>query len=52
VYIHAEDKSIRELFYTLERLGEGKPLFTDLDLVAYSRQQPLVKKFFREYFEI
>jgi len=46
VYIHTEDESIRSLFYTLERLGEGKPLFTDLDLVAYSKQQPLVKKFF------
>ncbi len=46
VYIHTEDEEIRKLFYTLERLGEDKPLFTDLDLVAYSKQQPLVKKFF------
>jgi len=28
VYIHTEDDDIRKLFYTLERLGEGKPLFT------------------------
>lgn len=48
VYIHTEDKEIKSLFYTLERLGVGKPLFTDLDLVAYSRQQPLVKKFFEQ----
>ncbi|BAL80713.1 hypothetical protein [Caldisericum exile] len=46
VYIHTEDSEIRNLFYTLERLGSGKPLFTDLDTVAYSRQQPLVKRFF------
>lgn len=46
VYIHTEEPDIRNLFYTLERLGVGKPLFTDLDTVAYSRQQPLVKKFF------
>jgi len=46
VYIHTEDPQIRNLFYTLERLGKDKPLFTDLDTVAYSRQQPLVKKFF------
>ena len=46
VYIHTEDDDIRKLFYTLERLGEGKPLFTDLDTVAYSKQQPMVKKFF------
>ena len=46
VYIHTEDDDIRNLFYTLERLGEGKPLFTDLDTVAYSKQQPMVKKFF------
>lgn len=46
VYIHTEEPNIRNLFYTLERLGVGKPLFTDLDTVAYSRQQPLVKKFF------
>ena len=46
VYIHTEDPQIRNLFCTLERLGKDKPLFTDLDTVAYSRQQPLVKKFF------
>ncbi|MGB9832558.1 MAG: hypothetical protein ACPLPP_03490 [Caldisericum exile] len=46
VYMHTEDPYIRNFFYALERLGAGKPLFTDLDTVAYSRQQPLVKKFF------
>lgn len=48
IFIHTDDKELRNLFYSLERLGEGKPLFTDLDLAAYSKQTPLIKKFFEQ----
>ncbi|MCR4428746.1 MAG: hypothetical protein NUV68_05350 [Caldiserica bacterium] len=36
----------RKLFFSLGRLGEGQPIFTDLDLIAYSRQAGEVRKFF------
>ena len=48
VFLHTEDATLRNLFYTLGRLGEGKPLFTDLDVVGYSKQTQLTKKFFEQ----
>ncbi|MGC8721385.1 MAG: hypothetical protein ACP5SB_02275 [Caldisericaceae bacterium] len=48
VFLHTDDPSLSGLFYSLGRLGEGKPLFTDLDVVGYSKQVPLVKKFFEQ----
>ncbi len=48
VFMHTEESSIRNLFYSLERLGKDKPLFTDLDLAGYSKQTPAVKKFFEQ----
>ena len=38
VYIHCERcPQYRDFFFTLGRLGEGKPIFTDLDVMGYSR---------------
>jgi len=46
VYLRSEHSpQARDYFFSLGRLGEGKPLFTDLDLVAYSRQSPELKRF-------
>ncbi len=36
----------REYFFSLGRLGEGKPIFTDLDVMGYSRQSQQMRKFF------
>jgi len=39
IFIHADHCSdCRQLQMSLGRLGEGKPAFTDLDLIAYSKQ--------------
>jgi hypothetical protein len=49
IYIHSMDNPASlEIFKNLERLGEGKPFFTDLDLVAYSRQSYEIRKFFEK----
>ncbi len=46
VYIHSEHcPQYRDFFISLGRLGEGKPIFTDLDVMGYSRQSPEVRKF-------
>ena len=46
VYLHTEHApQARELFFSLERLGKGQPVFTDLDLMAYSKQALDVRKF-------
>lgn len=46
VYLHTEHApEQRKLFFSLGRLGEGEPIFTDLDLMAYSRQAVEVRNF-------
>lgn len=47
VYLHSEHcLEYREFFFGLGRLGEGKPIFTDLDVMGYSRQSQQMRKFF------
>ncbi len=47
IYIHSYHCSVcREKHMSLDRLGKDKPMFTDLDLMAYSSQANLVRKFF------
>ncbi|MHA1632658.1 MAG: hypothetical protein ACTSXC_07645 [Candidatus Freyarchaeota archaeon] len=47
VHIHCKDDArCAELHKSLERLGKGKPMFTDLDLIGYKAQRKHVKKFF------
>ncbi|MFX0197800.1 MAG: hypothetical protein ACFFCW_16895 [Candidatus Hodarchaeota archaeon] len=46
VRIHSED--FEELHKRLERLGGNKQLFTDIDLIAYSKQRSDIRKFFEE----
>lgn len=36
------------LHKALDRLGNGKPMFTDLDLMAYSKQSKQVREFFEK----
>ena len=37
-----------QLHKSLDRLGDGKPMFTDLDLMAYSKQSRNVNDFFQK----
>lgn len=47
VFEHVEHSpEIKKIFFSLGRLGEGQPIFTDLDLMGYSRQAQEVRKFF------
>ena len=49
VHIHCKDNPrCVELHKSLERLGEGKPMFTDLDLIGYKAQRKHIKKFFED----
>ncbi|MGC9068094.1 MAG: hypothetical protein ACP5GU_09140 [Thermoprotei archaeon] len=49
VYIHSLDKpACINAFRSLGRFGEGKPLFTDLDLIGYSKQRKEITKLFEE----
>ncbi len=49
IYIHSEHSPrCIELHKGLERLGKGKPMFTDLDLMGYKKQRKEIKKFFIE----
>ncbi|MEM3832665.1 MAG: hypothetical protein QW128_03575 [Thermoprotei archaeon] len=49
VYIHSLDKPVCiNAFRSLGRFGEGKPLFTDLDLIGYSKQKKEITKLFEE----
>ena len=48
-YIHSMDKpEIISTFLSLGRFGEGKPNFTDLDLIAYSKQGRQVGQIFKQ----
>lgn len=49
VYAHSLDQPENlELYKTLPRFGEGKPLFTDLDLAGYKKQRQDVMKLLQE----
>jgi hypothetical protein len=49
VYIHSshQPESLQR-YRSLERLGPGRPLFTDLDVVGYSERQKETARFFQE----
>lgn len=47
-YIRSVDRGHGDVFKSLERFGEGMPLFTDLDLVAYSKQRGEINKLFTQ----
>lgn len=48
-YIHSMDKpEVISTFKALGRFGEGQPNFTDLDLVAYSKQGRQVGQIFKQ----
>ena len=49
IYVHSLDKpDCINAIKTLGRFGEGKPTFTDLDLVTYRKQSKDVAKLFQE----
>lgn len=49
VYIHTEDcPHSRRIYDKIPRFGEGKPMFTDLDLMAYGSQRKKVMHFFEK----
>lgn len=49
VYVHSLDKSdCTSAFKSLGRFGEGQPVFTDLDLGAYSKQKKETNKLFQD----
>ncbi len=47
-HIRSVNNGHGDLLKSLGRFGEGMPLFTDLDLAAYSKQRGGIDKFFRE----
>jgi len=48
IYIRTEEcPEARKIYNDIPRFGAGKPLFTDLDLMAYSSQRNDIIKFFR-----
>lgn len=49
VYIHSSHRpEALDRYRALERLGPGRPLFTDLDVVAYADRQKDTARFFQE----
>jgi len=49
IYLHSLDlPDMMKLYGEMQRFGEGKPKFTDLDLMAYSAQRNIVKGFFEK----
>jgi hypothetical protein len=49
VYIHSrESAECIDTFKSLGRLGEGNPIFTDVDLIGYSKQENEVKKMLQD----
>jgi len=45
-YIRSVNGGYGDVFKSLERFGEGMPLFTDLDLAGYNKQGGDINKFF------
>lgn len=50
VWVHSQER--RTLFRQLERLGTGKNLFTDIDLVGYRKQRMQIRNMFEKQLEI
>jgi len=49
IYIRTENcLEARRIYDAIPRFGEGKPLFTDLDLMAYSSQRKHIIRFFQD----
>lgn len=46
IWLHSQGR--RPLFSTLERLGAGKKLFTDIDLVGYRKQRMKIRNVFEK----
>lgn len=46
VYLHTEDERLLDVYKRLGRFGDDKPMFTDLDLIAYRKQVKELKKLF------
>jgi len=50
VYMHSLGKTeCTDAFKSLGRFGEGKPIFTDLDVGAYGKQKKDINKVFQEF---
>jgi hypothetical protein len=50
VWVHSQER--RTLFRQLERLGTGKNLFTDIDLVGYRKQRMQIRNMFEKQLAI
>ncbi len=48
VYLHTKDNPRMREIHKVRFGAEGAPMFTDLDLMAYSKQSKQIKKFFEE----
>ncbi len=49
VYIHSSHRpEVLSRYRALERLGPGKPIFTDLDVVGYANRQKDTARFFQD----
>ncbi len=49
IYIHSKHvPQALKIFDKIKRFGEGKPMFTDLDLAAYSKQRKKVMDYFEK----
>ncbi len=49
IYIHSQHiPEAMQLYDKIKRFGEGKPIFTDLDLIAYSKQRKEVMDYFEK----
>lgn len=49
IYIHvSHDPQIFQRYLSLDRLGKGNPMFTDLDLAGYSRQWKEITRWFEK----
>ena len=49
IYIHSQHiPEAMQLYDKIKRFGEGKPIFTDLDLIAYSKQRKQVMELFEK----
>jgi hypothetical protein len=48
VYKNSVSNGYSDAFRSLARMGEGMPLFTDLDLAAYGKQRSQIDRLFKE----
>ncbi|MEM2738176.1 MAG: hypothetical protein QXK93_04240, partial [Candidatus Bathyarchaeia archaeon] len=47
-YLHSNHENAINLYNRVKRFGENKPIFTDLDLMAYGKQRKQVIQFFEK----